>query len=43
MYSFQLDYPTPLVPRELRFEVTERVTATGMSCGRWIWMNSMPL
>lgn len=29
MYSFQLDYPTPLVPRELRFEVTERVTAAG--------------
>jgi N-methylhydantoinase A len=29
MYSLQLDYPTPLVPRELRFEVTERVTADG--------------
>lgn len=29
MYSFQLDYPTPLVPRELRFEVAERVTAAG--------------
>src|SRR5579872_1387979 len=27
MYSFQKDYPTPLVPRELRFEVTERVMA----------------
>lgn len=27
MYSFQRDYPTPLVPRDLRFEVTERVTA----------------
>ena len=29
MYSFQRDYPTPLVPRERRFEVTERVTAGG--------------
>ena len=29
MYSFQLDYPTPLVPRELRFEVSERVSASG--------------
>jgi N-methylhydantoinase A len=34
MYSLQLDYPTPLIPRELRFEVTERVTAEGkiLSC-----------
>jgi N-methylhydantoinase A len=29
MYSFQRDYPTPLVPRERRFEVTERVMASG--------------
>jgi N-methylhydantoinase A len=29
MYSFQRDYPTPLVPRERRFEVTERVMADG--------------
>jgi N-methylhydantoinase A len=29
MYSFQQDFPTPLVPRELRLEVTERVTASG--------------
>ena len=29
MYSFQKDYPRPLVPRELRFEVAERVTAGG--------------
>lgn len=29
MYSFQHDYPTPLVPRELRLEVAERVTASG--------------
>src|SRR3954447_10910742 len=29
MYSFQRDYPTPLVPRERRFEVSERVTAGG--------------
>jgi N-methylhydantoinase A len=29
MYSLQKDYPTPLVPRELRFEVKERVTANG--------------
>ena len=29
MYSFQKDFPTPLVPRELRLEVGERVTASG--------------
>jgi N-methylhydantoinase A len=29
MYSFQQDYHAPLVPRELRLEVAERVTASG--------------
>src|SRR5262249_57617376 len=26
LYSFQLDHPEPLVPRERRFEIEERVT-----------------
>ena len=26
LYSFQIDHPEPLVPRELRFEVDERIT-----------------
>src|SRR5215475_13891804 len=29
VFSLQADYPTPLVPRELRFEAKERVTADG--------------
>ena len=29
MYSLQLDQPAPLVPRERRFEVVERVNSTG--------------
>ena len=29
MFSLQMDYPTPLVPRERRFEIDERVMATG--------------
>jgi len=29
VFSLQDDYPTPLVPRELRFEAPERVTANG--------------
>lgn len=29
VFSLQADYPAPLVPRELRFEATERVTADG--------------
>ncbi|MBM3569062.1 MAG: hydantoinase/oxoprolinase family protein, partial [Alphaproteobacteria bacterium] len=29
VFDFQADYPTPLVPRELRFEATERVSAKG--------------
>ena len=29
MFDLQADYPAPLVPRELRFEVGERITADG--------------
>jgi N-methylhydantoinase A len=29
VFSLQADYPPPLVPRELRFEASERVTADG--------------
>src|SRR5215831_9882277 len=29
VFSLQADYPAPLVPRELRFEAAERVTAEG--------------
>src|ERR1041384_11494 len=29
VFSLQEDYPTPLVPRELRFEAPERITADG--------------
>src|SRR5882757_834699 len=29
VFSLQLDYPAPLVPRELRFEAKERITADG--------------
>jgi N-methylhydantoinase A len=29
IFDFQADYPEPLVPRELRFEAAERVTAEG--------------
>ena len=29
MFSLQMDYPTPLVPRERRFELDERVMSTG--------------
>ena len=29
MYSLQIDRPPPLVPREMRFEIPERVDATG--------------
>jgi len=29
VFSLQEDYPTPLVPRELRFEAKERITADG--------------
>jgi N-methylhydantoinase A len=29
VFSLQQDYPAPLVPRELRFEASERVTADG--------------
>jgi N-methylhydantoinase A len=29
VFSLQADYPAPLVPRELRFEAAERVTADG--------------
>ena len=29
MFSLQEDYPTPLVPRQRRFEIAERVTASG--------------
>jgi N-methylhydantoinase A len=29
VFSLQDDYPTPLVPRELRFEAAERITADG--------------
>jgi N-methylhydantoinase A len=29
VFSLQVDYPAPLVPRELRFEAAERVTADG--------------
>jgi N-methylhydantoinase A len=29
MLSLQDDYPTPLVPRERRYEVTERILADG--------------
>src|SRR5215218_4868397 len=29
VFSLQEDYPAPLVPRELRFEAAERITADG--------------
>src|SRR5215210_980310 len=29
VFSLQQDYPAPLVPRELRFEAAERITADG--------------
>ena len=29
VFSLQDDYPAPLVPRELRFEAAERITADG--------------
>src|SRR6185369_7774595 len=29
VFSLQHDYPAPLVPRELRFEAPERITADG--------------
>ncbi len=29
MFSLQQDHPAPLVPRERRFEVAERITASG--------------
>src|SRR6266566_10054205 len=29
VFSLQADYPAPLVPRELRFEAAERITADG--------------
>ena len=31
MYDMQLDHPEPLVPRERRFEVAERMTADGVA------------
>ena len=31
MYDMQLDHPAPLVPRERRFEVAERMTADGLA------------
>lgn len=31
VFSLQQDYPAPLVPRELRFEAAERITADGSS------------
>ncbi len=31
MYDMQLDHPAPLVPRERRFEVAERMTAEGVA------------
>ena len=29
LYSFQIDHPAPLVPRQRRFEVDERISAGG--------------
>ena len=31
LYDFQSDHPEPLVPRERRFEIAERMTADGMA------------
>ena len=41
VFSLQADYPAPLVPRELRFEAPERITADG-SAVRALSPDSLP-